>query len=66
MFIVAYINFFDHDLKIKIVEAKDWKGAIKKAFDLEFESDDLEGAKEDAYNQDRLFEVKEVKINDWF
>ncbi len=65
MFIVAFTNFFDNDLKIKIVKAKDWKAAIKDAFNLEFESDDLETAKEDAFNQDVLFEVKEVKINDW-
>ncbi len=65
MFIVAFTNFFDNDLKIKIVKAKDWKAAIKDAFNLEFESDDLETAKEDAFNQDVLFEVKEVKINDF-
>lgn len=60
MFVVTYLNFYDNDLKIKIVKAKDWKEAIKEAFDLEFESDDLEGAKEDAFNQDVLFEVLEI------
>ena len=66
---VAHMDFFNNILVCKIVEVEDnqsWKDALAKAMNLkdssELEIDDfIETAKEDAFNQDWLFDV--VKIN---
>lgn len=57
---VAFVDFFENDLQIKIVEAIDWKQALIKAFGIVFTSETLEKAKEEAFNQDCLFDVKEI------
>lgn len=63
-FAVAYIDFFDNNLVIEIVEAKDWYGAIyqhslmPKEFVLSKES--LQQAKNDAINGDCLIDVVEL------
>ena len=58
---VAHIDLFEHDLKIEIVEASNWKEALEifvsNVNDL---PDDLKEAKEEAFNQDWMFAVKEV------
>ena len=60
---VAYINFFDNELSIEIIDASTWKKALGKAHPglEEFLSDDIEEAKYDAFNGDWMFEVKEIK-----
>lgn len=64
---VAYMNFSDNDLQIKIVNAPDWKSAAGAAFperiDLDVTEslpDNLEAAKEEAFDQDWLFDVVEI------
>lgn len=58
---VAFVNFFDNDLKIKIVGAEDWRQALNKAFGPKYlKSDNLVDAKEEAFNQDWLFGVVEL------
>jgi len=64
-FTVAYMNFSNNDLELKVVTAVDWWEALKKAFDVdgnlpESLSGDIDGAKEEAYNQDWLFNVIEI------
>ena len=58
---VAYV--FDNDLKIKIVEAVGWRAALEKAFPALrwLKLMDLEKTKEEAFNNDILFDVKEIK-----
>ena len=53
-FAVSYINYFDNDLKLKIVPAKIWKGALESAFPgmAEFLPDDKKQAKIEAANQE--------------
>ena len=61
---VAYVNFYDNDLQLKTVDvpSTDWKVALEAAFPghAEHISDDLEEAKNDAFNQDWLFAVEAV------
>ena len=63
-FAVAYMNFFDSDLKLKTAWAAGWKEALKGAFPDEHENvrniDSIEEAKEEAFNQDWLFDVIEI------
>jgi len=64
-FAVAFINFFDNDLQIKIVEigSAHWKHAFVAAYPdyAEFIGNkDMETAKDDAWNQDWAFEVKKI------
>lgn len=62
---VAYINFLDFNLKMKIVVSDGgWKGALENAFigygcDLDL-PDDIENAKDCAYEKDWIFEVVEI------
>jgi len=62
-FAVAHMNFFDNDLKIKIVDADNWRQAADKAFPSLYwlREDDLGKAKEEASNCDILFNVVEIK-----
>lgn len=62
-FAVAFVDFaFKNDLQIKFVEAEDWRQALNKTFGPRYlESESLEDAKEEAFNQDWLFDVKEIK-----
>ena len=68
---VSYMNFWDNDLKIQIVEANDWKEALSKHtlfnkpeypedHDMSWISDNFETAKEDLSNADMLFDVVEI------
>lgn len=62
---VAHLNFFDNDLRIKIVEALDWREALIKAFHvMEWVKGaydwGLEDAKAQAFGQDVLFDVVEI------
>jgi len=61
---VAYTDFYNNDLQIKIVEASSWRKALVKAFPVMGDfilDDDLEKAREDMFNSDVQFNV--VKIN---
>ena len=62
---IAYVNFFDNDLQLKLVEADDWKEALVKGFGADkigwLESKNLESAKEEAFNSDCLIDVKEIE-----
>lgn len=69
---VGWINFFDNDLQIKIVEIEesgnksyDWRDALEAAFpgyaeNVAFAGDNMDLAKEEAFNQEWLFDVKEI------
>jgi len=54
-FAVAYTNFFDNDLKIKIVEASDWREALIKAFPVV-----IMETKAQAFGRDVSFAVVEI------
>lgn len=59
---VACINFHDNDLEIKFVPASSWKEALSK-YDKEFADslpDDIKQAKAAAFDQDCMFEVREI------
>lgn len=59
---VAYISFFDNKLVLKFFSAPSWKEALAK-HDKEFADslpDDLESAKAAAFDQDCMFDVREV------
>lgn len=67
---VGIINFFDNDLIIEIIDGENWKDAFKKhtlntgftsdEIDEMF-SDDLDLAKNDAFNMDMMIDVTEIK-----
>lgn len=59
---VAYMNFFDNDLKIKIVGSLGWRDALIKAFPIMswVSSGNLEESKETAFDHDVLFDVVEI------
>jgi len=59
---VAYVNFFDNDLQLRVVKARGWKQAVSRAFDCaqHLTSETLDEAKEEAFNQDWLFNVLEI------
>lgn len=59
-FAVGYVNLFDNILNIKIINAKDWKDALLNTFAIDLKVDQLEAAKEVAFDMDFLFDVKEV------
>ncbi len=67
-FAVGYMNFFDNELKVEIVEADNWKGALLAHSGLsEYRkaneemvaglSDDQEEARDEAFGMDWAFEV---------
>lgn len=67
---VGYMNFFDNDLKVDIIEAGNWKEALSKHSSLAkytfeesvgFLSDDFETAKDEAIDVDFLFDIVEIK-----
>jgi predicted HAD superfamily hydrolase len=62
-FAVGYINFFDNDLIIEVIEANNWKLALSKhshlinsGIDLFF-GDTLENVKVQAFNCDMMIDV---------
>ncbi len=67
--VVAYINFFDNELKMQEVIARDWKQALINAFciweqkvppdfpHLQALPDNMENAKVEAFNQNWQFGV---------
>lgn len=64
----AYINFFDNELKQEIVEASSELEALQKSSitkdlmsTIEPDNHDLEFIKEEAFNQDSMLSVIEVK-----
>lgn len=69
-FVVSFVNFFDNDLRNKIVEAENWKEALKIVNPGQDEKeteefynimpDDYEEAKYFAFNSDWLFDVIEI------
>lgn len=67
-FAVAYMNFFDNDLTVKVVESESWNEALAKRFselypksENIFEcSDNIEAEKVKAFNEDWIFDVTEV------
>lgn len=64
-YVVGYINFFDNVLKLRIVKAEGWYDALHKAFEvgvyLPVDMKDIEEAKAEAFNQDWMFTVQELK-----
>ena len=69
-FIVGFINFFENKLVVELVEAENWKDALARHSELLDENgnpddnswlpDDIEEAKQEGYNADFLFDVKEI------
>jgi len=63
-FAVASVSFLDNDLTLKVTKATDWRDAFRKTFPGESEylpsELSLEEAKEEAFNQDWLFNVIEI------
>lgn len=67
---VAYISFFENELKVEIIEANGWKEALSKHSmlldedgnpgDIEWLPEDMEEAKIEANNADMAFDVKEI------
>jgi hypothetical protein len=67
---VAAMNFYDNSITIEFIDADDWKTALSKhnqfrddneeMGDISWMSDDIEIAKEDAFNADMMFDVVEV------
>ncbi|MCK5386983.1 MAG: hypothetical protein KAJ39_07345 [Gammaproteobacteria bacterium] len=69
-YVVAAVSFHENELKIEMVEAENWKEALSKHSlfteagdpgDVSWLSDDIEGAKCDAFSGDILFDVLELK-----
>ena len=61
LFAVAYINFFDNEMNIEFHRGTDWFEAVMKHSKIRYiESEDLETAKHRAFDQDYMFDVKEV------
>lgn len=69
-FAVGYMNFFNNNLKVDIVEAENWKEALSNhsafaGYSVEENTgwlpDDLETAKSEAFKADFLFDVVEIK-----
>lgn len=65
-FAVGYLSAFEDELKIEIVFAADWRDALVKSKFIDEEvlnslPDDLADAKQEAFNQDWNFDVKEIK-----
>jgi len=61
---VTYMSLFDHNMETQIVEADDWKEAFNAALPEVFlEAEDLEDAKDEAFNQDWVFEVVPVPVS---
>lgn len=67
-FAVGYIDFFDNNLIIEIVEAEDWYNALKEHSKIKkfsedecyLPSDSLEVAKNVAFNMDMMIDVVEI------
>jgi hypothetical protein len=69
-YIVGYISFFDNVLTVELIEADNWREALSKHSamlddegkpdDLAWMPDDIEDAKEEAFNADFAFDVKEI------
>lgn len=69
-YVVGYMNFFDNNLKVEIVEAENWKEALSKhswlakySFEdsVGFLPDDLETAKDESIDMEFLFDIVEIK-----
>ena len=66
-FAVAYMNFFDNCLTVRVIESDNWVGALQKRL-LEIYpdsepielSEDIEAEKTNAFNQEWVFDVTEV------
>ena len=68
--VVAYVDLFENVMKLEIVQVEDnksWKDALALIMgegngpDLDCLDDNLEIAKDEAFDMDFLFDVKEVK-----
>jgi hypothetical protein len=64
-FAVAWINFYDNELTIDFVWAKDWREAVMSCATSQFIAleeipEDIEEAKRIAFDRDSTFEVREV------
>lgn len=67
-FAVGYINFFDNELIIEIIEAEDWLEALHEHSQMihipweDYFSDcTISGAKAKAFDADMMFDVVEIK-----
>ena len=66
-FAVAYMNFFDNCLTVRVIESDNWVGALQKRL-LEIYpdsepielSEDIEAEKTNAFDQEWVFDVTEV------
>ena len=69
---VSYMNFWDNEMEIQIVEASGWKDALSKHtgfnkpeypedHDMSWISDDMKDAKSDMFNADMVFDVIEIE-----
>lgn len=68
-FAVAYMNFFDSNLVVEVMEAKSWKKALplhsllegyEKEYLDEICSKGIDNAKDAAFSDEWLFDVKEI------
>lgn len=63
-FAVAHTNLYENTTVVEIVKANSWHEALEEAFPGYVENlniDNMEDAKEEAFNQDWMFDVKEIK-----
>jgi len=66
IYAVAHVDFMSNELEVRTARATNWKEALVNAFPLisaealESFPDDLEDAKDRAFDQDWLFDVTEV------
>lgn len=65
-FAVGVINFFDNVLNIEIIQAESWLDALGKhsGIDAEFLPNDvsfMEDLKDEYFNIDMTFDIKEIK-----
>ncbi|UOW66400.1 coil containing protein [Aeromonas phage vB_AspA_Tola] len=63
--VISYINFFDNEMMMKLVEADCWKDAISQcqdwfgedAIEVLVECESMEGAKSLAFDMDLMFDT---------
>ena len=63
-YVVSYMNFYDNDISLELVEAVDWQSAVQKSkFSIDYVLEDtlnLEEAKQRAFDCDEVFSVLEI------
>lgn len=61
---VGYINYFDNEMVIEIVQANNWHEALaqhSQIGEMEYPTDDIKEAKQEFFNCDSMFDVKLIE-----